>query len=105
MPGDPDREHTPPPASDPTDAEPKGPAQEKFGNGGHGEKLTKSLTAKTKKTRYRDPLRTLQTPQKCREKKSPKQTVKRKFRKSLTAKTRETKHRDPLGRKVLPLGP
>ena len=58
MPGDPDREHTPPPASDPTDATPRGAAQEKFANGSRSEKLTKSLTAKTKKTRYRDPLRT-----------------------------------------------
>lgn len=62
MPGGPDREHTPPPASDPTDAQPlrekpqgarKSAKQESC-----GEKLTKSLTAKTEKTRYRDPLRT-----------------------------------------------
>jgi len=83
LPGDPDREHTPPPPPAPTKAGPKAKPKEKFETGGHGEKLTKSLTAKTKKTRYRDPLRTLQTPQKCREKKSPQQTVKRRFRKSL----------------------
>jgi len=62
LPRGPDREHTPPPASDPTDAALKGEAREKFETGGRSKKLTKSLTAKTTKTRYRDPLPALGTP-------------------------------------------
>jgi len=100
LPRGPDREHTPPPASDPTDAAPQGEAREKFETGGRSKKLTKSLTAKTTKTRYRDPLPALGTPRflsrKPEEKESEAKAVKRKFRKSLTGKTRQTKHRVPL---------
>ena len=98
MPGDPDREHTPPPASDPTERSArKGEVPVKFEPGGRSKKLTKSLTAKTTKTRYRDPLRPRQPRRNARENQSrSKRGDKKSFENPLTGKTRQTKHRDPL---------
>jgi hypothetical protein len=54
--------------------------------GGRSKKLTKSLTAKTTKTRYRDPLRTLRTPRKRWEKRARSKSGEKKVSKVLDSK-------------------
>jgi len=46
LPGDPEREHTPPPASDPTDAAPQGEALGKFETGVARKKFQKVFDSK-----------------------------------------------------------